>query len=218
MNGRGAAGFESGDSGGFRICTSVSVSVKEAGFSGGPVRSAATTCTRKGNQQVQTPAGTDRGLHGLYVISAAFVVFAGVAAAMALPYFWSQYRVVSGWPEVNAQVVRSDVVQLTFAGSSYYAWDSQFLFARDGQPHFAGAGPHNSRDYQQLRRLGDEYPVGSYHRVRFNPSNPQEIRLHAGWNRRFFAISILLGSAAAGFGAIGLALFLLARAQSASSP
>ncbi|MGD0975219.1 MAG: DUF3592 domain-containing protein, partial [Candidatus Korobacteraceae bacterium] len=150
-------------------------------------------------------------------ISAAFVIFAGVAAAMALPYFWSQYRVVSGWPEVNAQVVRSDVVRLTFAGSDYYAWDSQFLFSRDGRQHFAGAGPHNSRDYQQVRRLGDEYPVGSYHLVRVNPATPQEIRLHAGWNRRFFAISILLGSAAAGLGAIGLALFLLARAQSASS-
>ena len=180
----------------------------EAG-SGAPVRSAA-------NQQVQPPAGPRKELHSLYVVSAAFLIFAGVAAVMALPFFWSQYRVVSAWPEVEAQVVRSGVVQLAVAAGNYYAWDSQFLFTRDGRQRFASAGPHNSRDYQEVRRIGDEYPVGSYHRVRFNPANPEEIRLHAGWNRRFFSISILLGGAAVGFCAIGMALFLLARAQSAS--
>jgi len=203
MNGRGAAGS--------------SLATVETDFSGGRVRSAATTCARRGDPQVQPPAGTRNGLHSLYVISAAFVIFSAVTAAMALPFFWSQYRVVSGWPEVNAQVVRSDVVQLTYAGGNYYTWDSQFRFAHDGRQLFAGAGPHNSRDYLQVRRLGDEYPVGSYHRLRFNPANPQEIRLHAGWNRRFFAISILLGVVAGAFGAIGLVLFLLARAQPARS-
>jgi hypothetical protein len=170
--------------------------------------------TGESNRQEQASSGKRREPHGLYIISAAFLIFAGIVMALALPPFWRQYRVLSTWPKVNAEVIRNDVVQLTFAGSKYYAWDLQLLFTRDGSPHFGSAAPRQSRNYEEVRRASDEYPVGSYHSVRVNPANPQEIRLHAGWNRRFFAIPILLGSVAGGFGAIALALFFFARAKS----
>jgi hypothetical protein len=195
-----------------RVANSTNAS---AAFSGGPVRRGSTMGTEQSNRQEQSSFGKRREPHGLYIISAAFLIFAGIAVAMALPPFWRQYRVLSAWPEVNAQVVRSDVVQLTFAGNKYYAWDLQLLFTRDGSPHFGSAAPRQSRDYQEVRRASDEFPVGSYHNVRVNPANPQEIRLHAGWNRRFFAVPILLGGVAGVFGAIALALFFLVRAQSA---
>lgn len=151
--------------------------------------------------------------HALHFFSAAFLIFCAVTAAMAVPFFWRQYAVLKHWPEVAAQVVRGNVAQVNYGGTTYYALDLQLVFTHDGRTTFGSASPRQSRQYEKVRRTVDEYPVGSYHTVRFNPERPAEIRLHAGWNRRFFVIPILLGCAAALFGAISAILAAVAHAQ-----
>ena len=143
----------------------------------------------------------------LQVLAAACLLFCAAALTIAVSFFWGQYRVLNSWPEVKAQVLRNEVVQLSYGGTKYYGLDLQFLYPCNGRPVFGSASPHQSNDERKIRRAAEQYPVGSFHLLRVNPQDPTQVRLHAGWNRRFFALPIMLGSVAAGFAAVAVLLF-----------
>ena len=49
---------------------------------------------------------------GLGLVAGAFVLFSLSCLALAGTLFWKQYSITSSWPEIDAQVMRSDVVQI----------------------------------------------------------------------------------------------------------
>jgi len=54
----------------------------------------------------------------LRVIAAANFIFCGLFVLFSLPYFWRQVQVLRNWPEVDAQVLRSEVVSEPSAARS----------------------------------------------------------------------------------------------------
>lgn len=151
------------------------------------------------------------------MVGLAFLFFAVITAALALGSFWRQYRILHEWPVVDAQVLRSEIVPLEMGGRRLYSWDLQLLYTRGGKPQFGSPFPFNSPDPDRLRERAESYSVGSYHRVRFNPKQPNELRLQAGWNRRFFFQALLLSAFALGFATIGAVAFAIAHTRGARS-
>lgn len=118
------------------------------------------------------------------------------------PFYWKNFRILYSWPEVEAQVVRSQVIpaktDVPDSGLRYYDSDVQLLFTVDGQPHFAEVVSHRSPMIAKVRYETNKFPVGSHHKIRYNPINYSDVRVNAGFNRRFFFAPLLI----TGFGAI----------------
>ncbi|ABF41302.1 hypothetical protein Acid345_2301 [Candidatus Koribacter versatilis Ellin345] len=135
------------------------------------------------------------------IVCIGFVLF-------SLPFYWKQIHILYSWPEVEAQVVRSQVVpakaDVPDSGLRYYDSDVQLLFTVNGQPHFAEVVSHRSPMVAKVRYETNKFPVGSHHKIRYNPSNLSDVRVNAGFNRRFFFAPLLIS----GFGAI-FAIFAL---------
>ncbi len=135
------------------------------------------------------------------IVCLGFVLF-------SVPFYWKQVHILYSWPEVEAQVVRSQVIvaknDLPDSGLKYYDSDVQLLFTVNGQPHFAEVVSHRSPQLAKVRYETNKFPVGSHHKIRYNPTNFSDVRVNAGVNRRFFFAPLLI----TGFGAI-FAIFAL---------
>jgi hypothetical protein len=106
------------------------------------------------------------------------------------------------WPAVDAQVVRAEVIpartEVAADGQRYYDSDVQFLFTVGGTPHVAEIFSHRSPKIEKVRYETNKFPVGSHRKIRYNPENLTDIRVMAGYNRRFFFAPLLI----TGFGLI----------------
>jgi uncharacterized protein DUF3592 len=119
------------------------------------------------------------------IVSGLFIIF-------SLPFFWGQIQVLRSWPVRQAQVIRSEVVVEPAAKhEQLYATKLQIVYVVDGRPVTAELTSFESRNYEETARRAAEFPVGSRHVIRYDPSNPTQARIGAGWNRRFFAAPLI---------------------------
>jgi Protein of unknown function (DUF3592) len=129
------------------------------------------------------------------VVCLAFVLF-------SIPFYWKAIYILHSWPTADAQVIRAEVVpvrsEVAADGQRYYDSDVQFLFTVDGKPHVAEILSHRSPKIEQVRYETNKFPVGSHRAIRYNPTNLTDVRVNAGYNRRFFFAPMLI----TGFGSI----------------
>ena len=122
--------------------------------------------------------------------------------AFSIPFYWKQLHILHSWPAVEAQVIRAEVVpartEVASDGQKYYDSDVQFLFTVDGKPHVAEIFSHRSPKIEQVRYETNKFPVGSHCVIRYDPTNRTDVRVNAGYNRRFFFAPLLI----TGFGVI----------------
>jgi hypothetical protein len=122
--------------------------------------------------------------------------------AFSLPFYWKQIHILHSWPAVDSQVIRAEVVpartEVSSDGQKYYDSDVQFLFTVNGTPHVAEIFSHRSPKIEKVRYETDKFPVGSHRGLRYNPANLTDVRVGAGYNRRFFFAPLLI----TGFGLI----------------
>jgi Protein of unknown function (DUF3592) len=159
-----------------------------------------------------------RGVHEkrgtLRVIAAANFIFAGLFVFMSLPFFWRQVQVLRHWPETDARILRSEVVAGSPAGHDYvYRAKLQVLYTAGGQPVTSELTSFESANYEATVQRTKQFPVGSHHEVRYDPANPAQARLGAGWNRTFFALPLIVLSLAAFFTLIGAVFLAVAKAS-----
>ena len=129
----------------------------------------------------------------LRVIAAANFIFAILFLIFSLPFFWRQVRVLRNWPETDAQVLRSEVVSATPAGhENVYRAKLQVLYTVDGQPVTSELTSFESTNYEATREQTDQFPVGSHRAIRYDPANPAQARIGAGWNRTYFALPLII--------------------------
>ena len=153
--------------------------------------------------------------HGtLRIIAAANFIFAAIFFVFSLPFFWRQVQVLRYWPEVEAQVLRSEVVAQPSGHENLYRAKLQVLYTVSGQPITADLTSFESTNYEATRQRTEQFQVGSYHQVRYDPANPAQARLGAGWNRIFFALPLLVLGIAMVFVLAGLVLLAVAKASS----
>jgi hypothetical protein len=149
----------------------------------------------------------------LRVIAAANFIFFGLFVLFSLPYFWRQVQVLRTWPETNAQVLRSEVVSQPPQGHEIlYRAKLQVLYTVAASPITSDLTSFESTNYQATLQRTGEFPVGSHHAVRYDPANPAQARIGAGWNRTYFALHLIILTMGAVFALIGSVLLAIAKA------
>jgi hypothetical protein len=154
----------------------------------------------------------------LAFLGVANLIFCALCVILSLPFFWRQYQVLHSWPETGAQILRSEVI--TQPGPSHqqvYAASLQVLYTVDARPITAALTSFQSRNYQQTAARAAEFRAGSRHLIRYDPHDPAQARIGAGWNLRFFIVPLMILGMGAIFGALA-AVFLLAAKLLRSKP
>lgn len=149
----------------------------------------------------------------LRVIAAANFIFAALFLIFSLPFFWRQAQVLRKWPETDAQVLRSEVVSESSSGHEIlYRAKLQVLYTVSGNPVTSDLTSFESANYEATLRRTEQFPVGSHHPIRYDPSNPAQARIGAGWNRMYFALPLIVLTMAIVFGLIGAVFLAIAKA------
>ena len=148
----------------------------------------------------------------LRLIAAANFIFALLFVIIGLPFFWRQWQVLRNWPETDGQVIRSEVVAQTLGHDNFYRAKLQMVYTVAGQPIVAELTSFESKNYEATVQRGEQYPVGSHHPIRYDPANPSQARVGAGWNRTFFALPLIVGVTALFFFFVGAVLLAISKA------
>ncbi len=136
------------------------------------------------------------------IVGALFLIF-------SLPFFWGQIQVLRSWPVRQAQVLSSRVVvEPTSKHDQLYSAKLEIVYAVDGRPVTADLTSFQSGNYEETARRSAEFPVGSRHAIRYDPDNPTQARIGAGWNRRFFAVPLITAGVGMCFVVLGAGFFV----------
>ncbi len=148
----------------------------------------------------------------LQLVGVACLVIFALFVILSLPLFWSQIRVLQSWPVRQAQVIRSAVVTED-AGrhEQLYSAQIQIVYVVDGRPVTAELISFQSSNYAETARRAAEFPVGSRHAIRYDPKYPRQVRIGAGWNRRFFAVPLITLGCGLCFAVLAVGLFIAAK-------
>lgn len=148
----------------------------------------------------------------LQFIGVANLIVCGLFVILSVPFFWGQFRVLRSWPLTEAQIVGSEVVtQPAAKHEQLYAAKLQILYVVNRKPVTEELISFQSSNYQETARRAAEFPTGSHHAVRYDPQNPTQARIGAGWNRRFFAVPLITLGIGLAFGALAASFFIAAR-------
>ena len=149
----------------------------------------------------------------LRVIAVACLIFFLIGLLFAVPPFIQQMKVLRRWPSADAQVIHSDVVPLrTDSGQMLYDTLLVLSYQVDGRPYVSSVGSlHQSTSYERKKKQAERFPPGSHTEVRYNPGDPRDIRIQAGYNVHFFAVPVFISGVAAIFGVLGLVFLLISR-------
>ena len=165
-----------------------------------------TSSGRREGVRVNEKSGT------LRVIAAANFIFAALFLIFSLPFFWRQWQVLRNWRETDAQVLRSEVVAEPSGHENLYRAKLQVLYTVAGQPITSDLTSFASSNYEATLRRTEQFPVGSHRMVRYDPANPVQARIGAGWNRTYFALPLMVAAMAVFFTFVGAVLLAIAKA------
>jgi hypothetical protein len=148
----------------------------------------------------------------LSFIGVANLVVCCLFLIMSLPFFLGQIRVLRSWPVASAQIIRNQVVvEPTTKHDQLYSAKLEVVYVVDQRPVTVELTSFQSSNYEETARRAAEFAVGSRHEIRYDPQNPTQARIGAGWNRRFFAVPLITAGCGLCFGAIAVGCFLAAR-------
>ena len=160
------------------------------------------------------PRGVNQRSGTLRVIASANFIFAAIFIVFSAPFFWRQVNVLRHWTEADAQVIRSEVVAQAEGHENVYRAKLQVLYTVNGQPVTTDLTSFESANYEATAQRVAQFPVGSHHTLRYEPANPSQARLGAGWNTTFFALPLIVFGMAMVFVLIGAVLLAIAKASS----
>jgi hypothetical protein len=147
----------------------------------------------------------------LQFIGVANLIVCGLFVIMSLPFFMGQIQVLRSWPTTQAEVIKSEVVILPAPKhDQLYAAKLQIAYAVKGKTITADLTSFQSSNYAETQRRAAEFPVGSRHEIRYDPNNPEQARIGAGWNRRFFAVPLITLGCGLAFGLLAISFFIAA--------
>lgn len=99
-----------------------------------------------------------------------------------------QYTILKSWPAVDAQVTKSQVThERSSSGSgTTYSVGMEFRY-RVGEKEYVTPShmAYSTGNYAQMKGIADVYAPETFHSLRYNPSNPGDIRFNAGYNFHF---------------------------------
>jgi hypothetical protein len=129
----------------------------------------------------------------MIVVSLVLLAFAGW-------FGHRQYIIVHSWPPVEGVVTKSRAVthgsfDRSHGGSStMYTTEVEFRYTVDGNECVATTTPgYDSSSRAEMENLAQAFAPSTRHTIRYNPVQPHEIRMNAGYNFGFFAPALIAG-------------------------
>lgn len=148
----------------------------------------------------------------LQFIGVANLIVCGLFLILSAPFFLGQIRVLRTWPVTQARVDKSEVVNQPAAKhEQLYAAKLRISYRVNGTSVTADLTSFQSRNYEETTARAAEFPAGSCHEIRYDPNNPSQARIGAGWNRRFFAVPLITLGCGLVFGVLAIGFFIAAK-------
>ncbi len=134
------------------------------------------------------------------------------------------------WPEVQAEVIRSKMfshvvtserqerdssdrsrTRTVRTNTTMYGAQLELRYTVNGQEYKTSTSAgYETSDAGTMNDLVERYAPGTRHAIRYEPSNPGNIRIEVGNNLVFFGLPLfagIMGTIVTGFGALLLGLF-----------
>ena len=148
----------------------------------------------------------------LQFLGVACLIVAGLFVIFSIPFFWTQIQVLRSWPVRQAQVLSSKVVVEPAAKhEQLYSVRLEIVYVANGRPVVSELTSFESSNYDETMRRAQEFAVGSRHAIRYDPRNPTQARIGAGWNRQFFAVPLITLGCGLAFAVVAAGFFIAAR-------
>jgi len=124
-----------------------------------------------------------------------------------------QYTILKTWPSVEAEVVKSEVISYRDSeGDRMYRAAIDFRYAVDGREYTVpSSSSYSSSSYSSMRSKVNAYAPGTRHPIRYNPSDPGDMRFDVGYNFGFFFLPFLLGVMGLVFSGVGAGILRASR-------
>lgn len=146
------------------------------------------------------------------MFAVASILFGVASIAFAIPFYWKQSSVIRNWPAAQANVKRSEVVQITQGGQKLWATRFELSFEAEGKIVLSTVnGYRQAAMRDSVEAAAQRFPAGSTRLVRYDPQNPSEVRLDTDHPRRYYQLPIALVVTGAIFVAMALLLFYVTR-------
>jgi hypothetical protein len=148
----------------------------------------------------------------LQALAVACLIIGVILLIFSAPFYVHQIEVLRTWPTADAQVLRSDVVvERISQHEQFYSAKIGLLYTVDGKPITTDVTSFQDQNYTQTRARADEFQVGSHHEIRYSPNDPQQARIGAGWNARFFVLPLIVSGCGVVFCLATAAMLTVAR-------
>ena len=123
-----------------------------------------------------------------------------------------QYTILTAWPTVEATVTRSRVVRSFGRRGAHYRAEMQFRYTVDGKTFDTPSDPgYSTSDYLGMKKMADDFAPGTRHPIRYNPADPNDIRMNAGYTLGFFLLPTVFAGLGVLLSGLGITLLLASR-------
>jgi hypothetical protein len=128
---------------------------------------------------------------------------------------YEQYLIVKFWPAARGQVTNSQVTSVSDAGSpTRYQPEVEFRYRVRGMQFVSKTiAKSDAVDYPKAKRIANSYAPGSWHVVRYDPTDPADILANAGYTLDFFLWPVALTGVGLAFILIPLSTLIKLRAS-----
>jgi hypothetical protein len=151
---------------------------------------------------------------GLFKLVGAIFFLVGLALLGAAGWTGNrQYTVLKTWPTVEAEVVRSEVISHRDSeGITMYRAAIDFRYSVNGVEYTVPtSSSYSSSSYNSIKSDVDAYAPGTRHAIRYNPTDPHDMRYDVGYNFGFLFLPVLFGGMGIVFAGLGGLLLYLSR-------
>lgn len=177
-------------------------------------------------QPPRMPAGNPKAIRIFSLIFKIIAVFPILFGAGFLAGAWSsasgRYNILKHWPPVDAVSTQCQMSQhqekISESHGNYHmttVYDAHIEVRYDAAGRQYTTPIEISRyasQYASIAQMADNFAPGTHHAIRYNPSNPNDIRYDVTADATFFVLPIILGAVGLVALVVGAGLYRIGRA------
>ena len=151
------------------------------------------------------------------------LIFGGVGVVLLGVAVWTgnrQHTILTEWPTVEAEVVKSEVTHHQSQRSDntsttdMYTAEIVFRYTLNGKEFITPSTTgYSSSSYPEMKRKADAFSPGSRHALRYDPNDPNDVRFNTGYNLGFFFLPLLMGGMGIVFSGIAVLFLRFSRSE-----
>ncbi len=144
--------------------------------------------------------------HPTRIIGYIFIPIGLVLLGVAAWLFEQRREILNTWPETQAEVMHSELTySRSKSGSTMFSAVYVFRYQVHGREYVTEDGPgYSTSSSSSMAEKVQQYTSGTRHPIRYNPANPEEIRIEAGYNLTTFGIPLMVAAMGLVFAGLGL--------------